>query len=163
MENKMEISIERKEKSPALELLPIQNEVPNCFVCGQDNPKGLKLRFTKQTETSLNAELTPPDYWTGWGQMMHGGFHGLLLDEIMSWVAYGLMNVKAFVTKEMTVKYIRPVYVGQPLKVIGYLEEDTDNGIRVRGEIRDAEANVLTVANGILVRISPEKMKKMLG
>lgn len=141
------------------ELLPVQNEVPNCFVCGRENPHGLKLRFTKESETSLSTEFTPPDYWTGWGRMMHGGFHGLLLDETMSWVAFGLMDVKGFVTKEMTVKYLRPVYVGSKLKVTGRLEEDTGGEIRTRAEITDGEGNVLTVAQATLARVDIEKMK----
>jgi len=146
----------------ANELLPVQNEVPNCFVCGQENPRGLKLRFMKESETSLCTEFTPPDYWTGWGRMMHGGFHGLLLDETMSWVAFGLMDVRGFVTKEMTVKYLRPVYVGLKLKVTGRLEEDNGREIRTRAEITDAEGNLLTVAHATLARVDIEKMKKIM-
>jgi len=143
-------------------LLPVQHEVPNCFVCGPENPSGLKLRFRKMDDVTLGTEFTAPDEWTGWGRMLHGGFHGLLLDEIMSWVAWGLMDVKAFVTREMTVNYLRPVYVGRPLTVIGRLEEDLGRDIIVRGEIRDAEDELLTESRGVIRRVDPDRMKQML-
>ena len=144
------------------DILPVQNAVPRCFVCGQENPSGLKLRFTKESDTVLSTDFTAPEDWTGWGRMLHGGFHGLLLDEIMSWVAWGLMDVKAFVTREMTVRYLRPVYVGRPLKIIGYLVEDQGRDIITRGEIRDENGNVLSESRGVITRVDPAKMKNML-
>jgi len=94
--------------------------------------------------------------------MLHGGFHSLLLDEIMSWVAWGLMDVKAFVTREMTVRYLKPVYVDRPLRIIGSLVEDQGRDIVTRGELRDEKGDLLTESRGILTRINPEKMKFML-
>ncbi len=145
-----------------LEPLPVQDEVPYCFACGRDNPHGLKLRFYRVNDTTLGTEFTPPMHWCGWGQMMHGGFHGLLLDEIMSWVAYGLMKCNAFVTKKMTVEYLRPIHVGRTLTIIGYLEHESGREIHTRGEIRDSEGIILTVSHATLVRIDPNKMKDML-
>lgn len=144
------------------ELLPVQTAVPRCFVCGRENSSGLKLRFTRESDTVLSTEFTAPEDWTGWGRMLHGGFHGLLLDEVMSWVAWGLMDVKAFVTREMTVRYLRPVYVGQPLKIIGRLEEDLGRDIITRGEIRDDAGNILSESRGVITRVDPAKMKSML-
>jgi uncharacterized protein (TIGR00369 family) len=144
------------------ELLPVQTAVPRCFVCGQENPSGLKLRFKKESDTVLSTEFTAPEDWTGWGRMLHGGFHGLLLDEVMSWVAWGLMDMKAFVTREMTVRYLRPVYVGRPLMIIGHLEEDLGRDIITRGEIRNDEGTVLSESRGVITRVDPAKMKTML-
>jgi uncharacterized protein (TIGR00369 family) len=149
-------------ETPTGEFLPVQTDVPRCFVCGPDNPSGLKLRFRKEGETALSAEFTAPEDWTGWGRMLHGGFHGLLLDEIMSWVVWGLMGVKAFVTREMTVSYLRPVYVDCPLVIFGFLVEDGGRDIIVRGEIRDADGTVLSESRGVITRINPERMKSML-
>lgn len=149
-------------ETPAGELLPVQHEVPRCFACGQDNPSGLKLRFRKEGDTALSTLFTAPGDWTGWGRMMHGGFHGLLLDEVMSWVVWSLMGVRTFVTREMTVNYRRPVYVEQPLTIVGSLEEDRGRDIIVRGEIRDGEGNVLSESRGVITRVDPGKMKGML-
>jgi acyl-coenzyme A thioesterase PaaI-like protein len=144
------------------ELLPEQSLVPNCFCCGLENPSGLRMRFFKEGPASVSAEFTPPEFWTGWGRMMHGGFHGLLLDETMAWVVFGLLKEDAFVTREMTVRYHRPAFVSTPLKIFGYLVEDAGREIRVRGEIQDEFGNVLTSATATLVRLDPRHMETML-
>jgi acyl-coenzyme A thioesterase PaaI-like protein len=144
------------------ELLPEQSLVPNCFCCGLENPSGLRMRFFKEGPTAVSTEFTPPEFWTGWGQMMHGGFHSLLLDETMAWVVFGLLNENAFVTREMTIRYHRPVFVSMPLKIFGYLVEDAGRKIIVRGEIQDESGNVLTSAVATLIRLDPQHMEIML-
>jgi acyl-coenzyme A thioesterase PaaI-like protein len=144
------------------EELPVQTLVPRCFACGQDNPSGLKLRFHREGPMTVSTEFTPPRDWTGWGTMMHGGFHGLLLDEIMSWVVFGLMGERSFVTKAMSVKYVRPAYVDRPLKILGRLEEDRGRDIHTAGEIRDDSGEILTLATAVITRIDPGMMKKMI-
>lgn len=143
------------------ELLPAQTSVPRCFACGSDNPSGIKLRFTKENETTISTRFTPPYDWTGWGNILHGGFHALLLDEVTAWVPFGLWNEPAFVTKEMSIKYIKPAYVEQPLYVLGYLIEDLGRKIIVKGEIRDENGNVLSEATSTIVRLDPEVMKNI--
>ncbi len=144
------------------QILPVQTMVPRCFVCGMENPSGLKLRFYAEGPMRICTFFTPPEDWTGWGTMLHGGFHGLLLDETMSWVVFGLMGEKAFVTRSMAIKYRRPVYVGRPLKITGWLEEDRGGDICTGGDIRDQAGEVLTTASGIITRIDPETMKNLL-
>ncbi|HNR89028.1 MAG TPA: PaaI family thioesterase [Spirochaetota bacterium] len=140
------------------ELLPVQTAVPLCYVCGRENPAGLKLRFTKDSDSAISTEFTPPTEWTGWGSMLHGGFHGLLLDEVMAWVAWGLMDVRGFVTREMSVRYRKPAYVGQPLKIIGMLVEDQGRDMLVRGEIRDENGTLLTESSGVIRRIAIDSL-----
>ena len=49
----------------SLKPLPESN-APKCFVCGQDNDKGLKLKFYRLDEDTVTAELVPPPEWSGW-------------------------------------------------------------------------------------------------
>ena len=56
------------------ELLPAQIDVPRCFVCGLENPSGLKLHFRKEGPNAVSTWFTPPKDWTSWGNIMHGGF-----------------------------------------------------------------------------------------
>ena len=71
------------------ELLSQHHAIPRCFCCGPENPSGIKLRFTKEDDDTVTTTFTAPDDWTGWGRILHGGFQTLLLDETMSWAAYG--------------------------------------------------------------------------
>ena len=150
------------EDHPSGELLPAQKGVPMCFCCGLDNPHGLKLRFRKESPTSISTQFTAPEHWTGWGKILHGGFQTLLLDETMSWVPFGLFGERSFMTKEITIRFLRPVYVGEPIRISGSLEGDRGRELITRGEIRDRDGHLLTEATGILARLKPEVMESLL-
>ena len=124
-----------------------------CFGGGQNNPYGMKLRFWKEGPTTIGTEFTPPDYIMGWGNVMHGGFSALLLDETMSWMAVVLLGVRTFVTKDMTVKYKKPTFVGRKIFTYGHLVEDDGKTIKARGEIVDETGAVLTTAECRIVRV----------
>ena len=156
-----EQAMTKADATASREILPALTDVPRCFACGLENPTGMKLRFTKENETTVSTTFTAPYDWTGWGNILHGRFHALLLDEITAWVPFGLWNERSFVTKEMTVSYLKPAYVEQPLYVVGRLIEDQGRRIIVKGEIRDQEGNVLSEARSIIVRQKPEVMKDM--
>ena len=141
---------------------PIKTDVPQCFVCGQDNRMGLKLRFSRVSDTCVSTVCTIPDYWTGWGEMMHGGFHAVLLDEAMAWIIFGLLKERNFVTKEYSVQFKKPVHVNRTVYVRGYLLEDDGKKIKVRGEIRDEYNNLLSESIGTILRLKPEFMEKIM-
>ena len=145
------------------ELLPQQFAIPRCFCCGPQNPSGLKLRFTKESDTSVSTTFTGPPDWTGWGSILHGGFQTLLLDETTSWAAFGAMGVRSFLTKEIKVRFLRPAHVGVPLTIVARIVEDRGRALVSRGEIRDPEGNVLSEAEAILVRMDEDAMRAAIG
>jgi uncharacterized protein (TIGR00369 family) len=144
------------------DIFPVQTVAPWCFCCGQENPLGLKLRFRRETDTRIITGLTIPEYWSGWGKIMHGGFHGILLDEITSWVAFGLMGESSFMTKKIQVEYHNPVYIGQYVQVVGELVENNERTIVASGEIRDDKDTLISQATSIMVRIRPEHMARLI-
>lgn len=54
-----------------------------CFVCGENNPKGLKLKFFLDGE-KVCTEFMPTETYQGWPGILHGGITGTILDEVMS-------------------------------------------------------------------------------
>ena len=83
-----------------------------CFICGADNPIGLKTRPTRD-ETAGRAWLSVviPEPFQGWAGVAHGGIIAALLDEVC---AYAVMGVsKQVVTAELTVRYLKPVPLGR--------------------------------------------------
>ena len=145
------------------ELIPQQVAIPRCFCCGPENPSGLKLRFTKETDTAVSTTFTAPEDWTGWGRILHGGFQTLLLDETTSWAAYGALGERSFVTREIAVRFLRPVHVGEPLAIVGRIVEDRGRALIARGEIRNAAGEVLTEADAVLLRVAPGAMRDLSG
>src|SRR3974390_3387866 len=56
----------------------------SCFVCGESNVVGLKLRF--QTDGRVvHGRFTPRAEHVGFREVIHGGIISTLLDEIMVW------------------------------------------------------------------------------
>jgi uncharacterized protein (TIGR00369 family) len=85
-----------------------------CFGCGQNNPIGLKLHFTRDGD-SVSTEFTPDRAHQGWPGLLHGGILGTLLDEAMSNAAYATGST--CLTASITIRLRQPVEVEAPLVV----------------------------------------------
>ncbi len=77
-----------------------------CFVCGDKNDIGLKLRFLWDGE-ACRTSFTATEEFCGYHRLLHGGILATILDEVMI-KAILAMDIVA-VTGEMTVKYLAPV------------------------------------------------------
>src|SRR5207245_8937905 len=68
-------------------LLALMRTLPHsrsCFVCGDSNPIGLKLRLETDGRI-VQTQFVPGSELVGFKQTMHGGIVGTLLDEVMAW------------------------------------------------------------------------------
>ena len=128
-----------------------------CFACGTANPIGLDLHFYRLGNT-VCSDITLSKYHEGWQNIAHGGIISTLLDEIMSWTV--MCEKKAFfVTRKMSVKYIRNVSIEKPLKVIGMLKDDsTPPKVEARAEIRDEVGSLLVRSSGEFVLLTEENL-----
>ena len=107
-----------------------------CFCCGQDNEKGLKLKFTYDGEGTATASLVIPTWFSGWRSMTHGGLLSTLLDESM---AHACINVAGHaITAELIVRYHSPVETGTAITITGKVESVRSRLIATTGEIRDS-------------------------
>lgn len=131
----------------------------NCFACGMSNPDGMRLKFTLDEEHKVSiCRFRLGKRYTGPPGHCHGGIIATILDDAMGKVNK-LRHVVAL-TREMTVEFIKPVPLHQPLRVEG-------REIKVRGrthvnaaEILNEKNEVLASSRGIFIAIDPEKMFK---
>ena len=129
----------------------------NCFVCGQDNPDGMHLKFTLDEERqTFVCKFRLSKRYTGPPGHTHGGIIASILDDAMGKVNK-LHHVVAL-TKEMTVQYLKPVPLHKPLRVEG-------REVSVHGRQHINMAEILNEKNEVLARsqatfiaIDPEKM-----
>ena len=111
---------------------PVQNRIqcvmkevlryPNCFVCGDLNPGGLKAKFFFDGQKAY-TEITTDSRFEGYKGIYHGGVLSSLLDEIM--IKAILANERFAVTAEMTVRFLLPVKIGEKLSITGSLGGST--------------------------------------
>jgi uncharacterized protein (TIGR00369 family) len=95
-------------------------EIPRysgCFVCGDKNEIGLKGRFLYDGQKAV-CDITAEELYSGYKNIFHGGIVATLLDEIM---IKSLLAERIFVlTAEMTVRYKKPVNVGDRIRFEGW-------------------------------------------
>ena len=111
-----------------------------CFVCGQDNPHGLRLIFTYPEPGCAETNLVIPERFSGWERLTHGGLLATLLDEAMAHAC--LHSEGNAVTAEITVRFLKPVEVGQNVRVSGRVQEVKGRMVETRGEILGPEGQV---------------------
>ena len=123
----------------------------HCFGCGALNLDGLRLVFERGPDGSV-AEFEVPDRFQSWAGMAHGGVVALMLDEAVGWAAWHAGHPG--VTGRLQVSYRRPLKLGEPVRIVGKVEnirrnlvhcsavvENQNDGSR----IADATATVMAV------------------
>jgi uncharacterized protein (TIGR00369 family) len=128
-----------------------------CFACGQDNAGGMHLKFTlDEPRQTFVCRFRLGKRYTGPPGHCHGGIIATILDDAMGKVNK-LRHVVAL-TKEMTVEYLKPVPLHQPLRVEG--REVSVHGRQHinMAEICNDKGEVLARSRGTFIAIDPEKM-----
>jgi len=112
-----------------------------CFVCGQDNPHGLRLTFAYPEPGRAETGLVIPERFSGWERLTHGGLLATLLDEAM---AHACLNREGnAVTAEITVRFLKPVEVGQSVRISGRVQTVKGRVVHTEGEILDPQGQVV--------------------
>lgn len=99
-----------------------------CVVCGQDNPRGLRIRFEPGDDGSVTAVWDPERCWEGFEGVVHGGIVSTVLDEAMS-KAVASAGCEAL-TAELRVRLRRPVTVGGSYRIRGWIVDRLKRRIR---------------------------------
>ena len=129
----------------------------NCFVCGMNNPDGMRLKFVLDEERqTFICRFRLSKRYTGPPGHCHGGIIATILDEAMGKVNK-LRHVVAL-TSEITVNYLKPVPLNRPLRV-------ESREVKVKGrkhinmaEILNEKGEVLARSQGLFIAIDPHKM-----
>ena len=127
-----------------------------CFICGVNNPIGLKIRPSRD-EAAGRAWLSVviPEEFQGWAGVAHGGIIAALLDEVC---AYAVMGVsKQIVTAELTIRYLKPVPVGREVTVAAELREQVRRAISVDAQLTcDGETLARAEARMVVLKAAGE-------
>ncbi|MGI9344322.1 MAG: PaaI family thioesterase [Gammaproteobacteria bacterium] len=90
----------------------------NCFVCGPENPQGLRIAFSMDGDV-CRATFTPGENHVGWDRMLHGGIMYSALDDVMAnWLF--LQGARGY-TARCEIRYRQPVSIGTTLNLEGRL------------------------------------------
>ena len=140
---------------PKLSIDP--TDIDMCFVCGRNNPIGLKVKFRLEGNKAV-AEFTPTEFHQGWKGVVHGGIIQTLLDEGMSWAAIfaGLVTVSA----KMEIRWKRPANVGEMLLISSSLTRNTRRLVEAEAIVSLKDGTVVAEANGLMYVVTREGNKR---
>ena len=96
--------------------MTLERQGSRCFVCGPENPIGLKVKFRLE-DNVCRAEFTPEERHMGYDNVTHGGILFSLLDDVMAnWL--WLQGIQCF-TAKAEVRYRAELPVGTPVHLEG--------------------------------------------
>jgi uncharacterized protein (TIGR00369 family) len=130
-----------------------------CFLCGRDNPVGLKMSWVNdQEKQEIVGTVTVPEHFNGYPGAVHGGIVATILDEtagraiLLNGSHHNLM-----VTLKLEVTYKKPTPTATPLTAVGRVVTESTRRARVEGELKTPDGTVTAVCKAIIVR-PPEEM-----
>ncbi len=125
-----------------------------CFVCGRENPVGLKLKWLNDREAGeVRGTLTVSEHFNGYPGVVHGGIIGAILDEtagrtvVMDGGSEALM-----VTLKLEVTYRRPTPTGVPLTAVARLLRRTGRRAEAVAELRLPDGTVTATSRVVLAK-----------
>lgn len=130
-----------------------------CFVCGPENPMGLKLDFAFDGKT-IRTEYVPPKEHQGYMDIVHGGIVSALLDEVMVKVAIELG--KPAVTAQMDIRLKKAVSIGTKITISAEITKETRKTLEAyaKATVND---EIVADARGKLVKIELHEGSRIQG
>ncbi len=127
---------------------PFNVRTSQCIICGEVNPIGMRLAFAT-SDRGVSAQLSVSTQWQGYEAIVHGGIVAGMLDDAM-WHAIYQKTERWTVTAEMRIRYKRPVEIGQPIWIAGWVDRVDQRLIRAEAEIRQSQPDgiILAAAEG---------------
>lgn len=131
----------------------------HCFICGLENPVGLRLKIYQTAPGEVETEYTAPEHFQGYPGVLHGGIVAAILDEISGRAQMGEdpRNPRFMFTGKLEIKYRKNVPVGKKLKIIGKAGKSKRNFAEAWAGIYDEAGELLAEANAVHIDVPGEK------
>lgn len=125
---------------------------PFCFGCGDQSPRGLKLKMYAGEDFSVTSRFTVEPWMEGGPGVIHGGLLASALDDVMGMVP--LLMGPGAVTGHLQIDYRRPVPVGSEVIIDAVALGRQRRKIYSRGVAHLGDpAEPLATAHGLFIYI----------
>jgi acyl-coenzyme A thioesterase PaaI-like protein len=133
----------------------------NCFICGLENPIGLKLKIYELEDGLIETTYIAPEHFQGYPGVLHGGIVASILDEISGRALMGDPSEPRFMfTGKLEVKYRKNVPIGKPLRIVGKAGKSKGKMAEGWAGIFDENNELLAEANTLLIDVPQDLLKK---
>jgi acyl-coenzyme A thioesterase PaaI-like protein len=127
--------------------MQLETKTMECWVCGPQNPAGLKVRFEPFGQNGSEARYTARAEHGGWPGVLHGGVLLALMDEALGWSLY--FHGSGGLTARFDARFRQPVPIGSNLIIRAWTLERRGRLVKARAEVRmnTGDGPVLAEAN----------------
>ncbi len=132
-----------------------------CFVCGMQNPIGLKIIFEGDGKCVWASFIAKEEH-QGYPGVLHGGITFALLDEVIGRAAMELDDSSPWMmTARANMRYRQPVPVGEELTLVGEITRVRSRAVEGRGELRLRDGSVAVEATAMYVKVPQSLAEQM--
>jgi acyl-coenzyme A thioesterase PaaI-like protein len=130
-----------------------------CFVCGVNNDFGLHANFYETDTNELVALINPSEKHQGYPGRMHGGIAATILDETIARSICNGKNEQIWgVTIELKTRFMKPIPLGQELKIVGRVTSEGSRSFEGTGEIILSNGDVAVSAEGKYMKVAIDRI-----
>lgn len=130
-----------------------------CFVCGDDNPFGLHIRFVQEGGDAV-ATYRCEERHMGWPGIQHGGITAALLDEAAGYIPYFLGLVA--MTAKLDATFVEPIHVGESVRIVGRIVKQSRRVIEVETTIT-GEQGAIKAQSLAKMKVLSEQQREAMG
>ena len=124
-----------------------------CFVCGVENPQGLKVKVEQDGANQVKAEFVADEPYRGWSDYLHGGILSLIFDEMLGWLSR-YMGHDAM-TARLEIRYRKPVPLGSRLTFSAALEREVKGILDINLWARLEDGTLAAEGKGRMMIMNP--------
>jgi len=132
-----------------------------CFVCGVQNPNGLRVRFQNDGVGRVRVETRLRAPFQGYPDIAHGGIVAALMDEVMGRTMLTEDAQRLFYTAKMELRYRNPVPLYQDLVAVGRLLKDKGRAATAEGELYLPDGSLAIEGTATLFAVEAQELAQM--
>ena len=145
-------------------VLSKQLSTPHSITCGPSNPASLGCTYYNLEDGEVATFFEAKRLHEGQLNIVHGGLSAAVLDELMgrAALAYGGREsiddakgstITRYVTAEMTVKYKKPILIGDKITGFGRVYNKEGRRLYTSAELVSEEGELLQTAEAVFVEV----------
>lgn len=135
-----------------------QENASMCFVCGLQNPAGLKAAFFELENGELMGLFNSGEQHQSYPGRLHGGLAATILDETMGRVINVSEKGVWGVTVDLQIRYRKPVPLSEELRVVGRIIRKSGRSYEAEGQIVLADGTAAVEGSGRYMILPADKI-----
>ena len=151
-------SLESKIHKKTMKVLGKQRNSRMCFICGMENPVGLKSQFYNMEDGGVLTIFKYLPVHQSFPQRVHGGLIATMLDELTLRGYWVLDETMLGVTTSINIKFRKPVPYDVELLGRGIVVNETSRYFKTYTAIMDRDGKVFAEAESAYIKLPAEKI-----